>query len=208
MKNEKIDCQERIQQNHGLIDDLAFHSLQCFGSQQNWNMGIHVQPHSMEAGSQQQNLRSDKSSSSIMSRFESPASAFYATERYMGFPQYNCQVGSPSCSQYFNSCDSQIPSHHSSGENYSIDPGEEADQQFELRRALHSFVQPHFRGNHQYKSFEKPYKGLRSSSSGNKLHPHEQHKLLGNDAISVGSHFSVPFQGNQDCRVCIFHSTI
>ncbi|XP_065856678.1 myb family transcription factor PHL5 isoform X2 [Euphorbia lathyris] len=37
----------------------------------------------MELGAQ--NPRPDDSSSSIMSRFESPASAFYATERYMGF---------------------------------------------------------------------------------------------------------------------------
>ncbi|KAJ6778771.1 MYB-LIKE TRANSCRIPTION FACTOR FAMILY PROTEIN [Salix koriyanagi] len=37
-----------------------------------------------------------------MSRFESPAPAFYPTERYMRFPQYDCQAGISSSSEQHN----------------------------------------------------------------------------------------------------------
>ncbi|KAJ9181160.1 hypothetical protein P3X46_009318 [Hevea brasiliensis] len=194
MNTSKIDFQERIHHNHGLIDDFALHSSQCLGNQQNWNMGIRVQQPVMEAGlQQQQNLRPDESSTSIMSRFESPASAFYATEKYMGFPQYDCQVGAlPLCFPYSKSYDSQ----QSSKENYTIDSREQAEHNLELRNNLQPIVKSHFSDDHFYKS----YKGPCSSSSGNKLHLLERNKLLNNGAASIGSPFSIPFQEDQNQR--------
>ncbi|XP_021657964.2 myb family transcription factor PHL5 isoform X2 [Hevea brasiliensis] len=198
MNTSKMDCQERIRQNHGPIGDFALQSSQCFGNQQSWNMGIRMQQPVMEAGLQQQNHRPDKSSSSIMSRFESPASAFYATERYMGFPQYDCQVDAPPwCFPYSMPYDSQLPSQQSSRESFAIDSGEQADHNLDLRSNLQPIVKSHFSDDHYYKS----YKGPCSSSSGNKRHLFERNKLLNNGAASIGSQFSIPYQGDQDHRV-------
>ncbi|OAY40584.1 myb family transcription factor PHL5 [Manihot esculenta] len=195
MNTSKIDCQERVQQNNGLNGDFALHFSQCFGNQQSWNMGIRTQQPVMEAGLQQQNHRpNDKSSTTIMRSFESPASAFYATERYMGFPQYDCQVGVPPLSfPYSKPFDSQ----QSSRENYAIDPGEQAESNLDLRRNLQPIVKPHFSVDHYHKS----YKGPCSNSFGNKLHLFERNKLSNNGAASMGHHFSIPFQADQDHRV-------
>lgn len=118
---------------------------------------------------QQQNLRPDKSLTSIMSHFESPASAFYATETYIGFPRYDCQVGAPPlCFPYSKSYDSQ----QSSRENYAIDSGEQAEHNLELRSNLQQTVKSHFSDDHFYKS----YKSSCCSSSENKLHLLERMK--------------------------------
>ncbi|KAG6694065.1 hypothetical protein I3842_09G031600 [Carya illinoinensis] len=96
MNANKIDCQEPISQNSGVITDcnseFASLSSQLFGFKQPWHVGTCAQPQTMGGGSQQQYIRPARSSSTIMSRFESPASAFYATERCMGFPQYDRQA--------------------------------------------------------------------------------------------------------------------
>ncbi|EEF32013.1 myb family transcription factor PHL5 isoform X2 [Ricinus communis] len=196
MNTSKIDFQGRIQQNHGMIGDLALHSFQSFGNQQTWNMGIRAQSPVMESAHlQQQNLRPDKSSSSIMRSFESPASAFYATERYMGFPQYDCQVNAVLSCPYSKSYDSQIPSQQSSGEIYVIDAvNQQPDHNLELRNNLQSITKSHLSDDHYYKS----YKGVCSNSLGNKLHQLEQNKLSRNGAVSVGNQFSIPFYGDQD----------
>lgn len=99
MNTQKIDCQARIQQNHGVIPDYGIEfgprSSQFLGA---WNMGIcSQQPLATDGGSQLQTLGPAKPSSTIMSRFDSPASAFYATERFMGFSQYDHQASNPFC---------------------------------------------------------------------------------------------------------------
>nr|APA20250.1 myb-like HTH transcriptional regulator family protein [Populus tomentosa] len=159
-------------------------------------MASRLQPAAVEAGCQQQNSSLERSPGSIMSRFESPASAFYATERYMRFPQYDCQVGNYFCSQYSNSCDSHVSSHQSSGANF-INSGEQADHNFGLRSTSESVVKPQFSC---HKSFDKSDKGL-SSSSGNKLPLEHHNEFLDNPGVSLGNHFLVPFQGNQNRHV-------
>ncbi|KAL9336258.1 hypothetical protein Peur_070746 [Populus x canadensis] len=159
-------------------------------------MASRLQPAAVEAGCQQQNISLERSPDSIMSRFESPASAFYATERYMRFPQYDCQVGNYFCSQYSNSYDSHVSSHQSSGADY-INSGEQADHNFGLRSTLESVVKPQFSC---HKSFDKSDKGL-SSSSGNKLPSEHHNKFLDNPGVSLGNHFLVPIQGNQNRQV-------
>ncbi|KAG6770226.1 hypothetical protein POTOM_025901 [Populus tomentosa] len=195
MNTRNIDCEERVQQDHGvMIGDFVSLSSQYFGNQQIRNMAPRLQPPVMEAGCQQQNISPERSSSSIMSRFESPASSFYATERSMRFPQYDWQAGSSFCSQYSKSYDS----HQSSGPNYSINLGEQADHNFGLNSTLEPVVKPHYS---YYNSFDKSDKGL-SSSSGNKLPSQQHNKFLDNHGtVSLGNHFSVPFQGNQDRQV-------
>lgn len=197
MNTSKIDCQERVQQNNGLNGDFALHFSQCFGNQQSWNMGIRTQQPVMEAGLQQQNHRpNDKSSTTIMRSFESPASAFYATERYMGFPQYDCQVEAPPlCFSYSKSYDSQ----QSSRENYAIDSGEQAEHNLEMRSNLQPIVKSHFSDDQFYKA----YKSSCGSSSENKLYLLERNKVLNNGTASIGNHGSIPCQGDQDHRVCI-----
>ncbi|KAJ6304146.1 hypothetical protein OIU77_017930 [Salix suchowensis] len=149
-------------------------------------MASRWKPAVVEAGCQQKNMSLEGSPDSLMSRFESPAPAFYPTERYMRFPQYDCQAGNYFCSQYSKSHDS----HQSSGENY-INSGEQADLSFGSRRTLESVVRPQFS---YYKSLDKSDKGISSSS--------EQHnKFLDNPGVSIANHFLVPFQGNQNRQV-------
>ncbi|KAG6743799.1 hypothetical protein POTOM_052501 [Populus tomentosa] len=159
-------------------------------------MASRLQPAAVEAGCQQQNISLERSPGSIMSRFESPASAFYATERYMRFPQYDCQVGNYFCSQYANSYDSHVSSHQSSEADF-INSGEQADHNFGLRSTSESVVKPQFSC---HKSFDKSDKGL-SSSSGNKLPLEHHNEFLDNPGVSLGNHFLVPFQGNQNRQV-------
>ena len=118
MNDRKIDYRKKINQqnSNGVISDLSFgagsrRSSQFFGNMGVWvpqtpaTMDEQFQSHHHQNGVVQAKL---SSSSSIMSRFETPASAFYATERCMGFPQYDSQVGfSPPGSQLISSAHSQ-----------------------------------------------------------------------------------------------------
>ncbi|KAJ1423237.1 SANT/Myb domain [Sesbania bispinosa] len=106
MNENKIDCLGRIQQSHGLNGDFNSEfgncSSQYFDIKQASNMGTCNQPFVMSCGGggveQPPYIGQGKSSSTIISRFESPATAFYATEICMGFPQYDCQQ--VSCGSY------------------------------------------------------------------------------------------------------------
>ena len=140
MNTQKIDCQARIQQNHGLVPDYGVE----FGPHyspflSNWNMGICSQPPMAAAGgSQQQSFGPAKPSTTIMSRFDSPASAFYATERFMGFSQYDHHQASNNpllYSQSSSSCDSKL-------DNFSIDsnPSPPADPGFQFRNTFQSVM--------------------------------------------------------------------
>ncbi|KAG6694066.1 hypothetical protein I3842_09G031600 [Carya illinoinensis] len=196
MNANKIDCQEPISQNSGVITDcnseFASLSSQLFGFKQPWHVGTCAQPQTMGGGSQQQYIRPARSSSTIMSRFESPASAFYATERCMGFPQYDRQVGDPSlCSRFPRTYDSQFPSFPSSGEDFSIDSACQADSNFDMRNTLQAMVKSQFSGNQ--------YNGSSSiNSPGCKLLPHEQKKFLGDDTTCGGKNLLLPLKRNRD----------
>ncbi|KAM7505534.1 hypothetical protein LguiB_004438 [Lonicera macranthoides] len=95
MNTQKIAYQERPLQNHGFTTDYTIDHYHSPFSR----MGIFVQsPSAMEASSQEQSYGNSSSSSTIMNRIGSPASAFYATERYMGFQQYDSQTGNQNLS--------------------------------------------------------------------------------------------------------------
>ncbi|KAL6273089.1 hypothetical protein ACE6H2_023781 [Prunus campanulata] len=199
MNEQKIDCQERIiQQSHGLISDFNFElgsqSSQIFDLQQQaWNMGVWVQQPTEDQPnmSQLQNHGLPRSPSSIMSRFESPASAFYATERCMGFSQYHSQVGN-----------SQFPSGQTYNESYSsMDSSEQADPNLDIRNTLQSVVKSQPSSYHQYqKSSEKPNQIPLPS---NNLFEHQQNKLHGESTASVRRpSLSLPPKENQDQAGC------
>ncbi|KAE8704647.1 hypothetical protein F3Y22_tig00110450pilonHSYRG01142 [Hibiscus syriacus] len=101
MNAQKLDCQENVDQNRGFNGDYNFDHV-CF--QHPWNM----------AGTEslQPNPGAPRSSSSLMDTtmggFTTPGAAFCATERCMGFPQYKVF------------CNSQFPSFHVAGENFSF----------------------------------------------------------------------------------------
>ncbi|GKV34593.1 hypothetical protein SLEP1_g42957 [Rubroshorea leprosula] len=203
MNTQKIDCQEHVEQNRALSRDCSFDYVHCSSrypaAQQPWNMGFRVQAPSLEGGSQQQNPGLAKPCSTIMSQFCSPASPFYATEPYMGFPQYEAQVGNPSfCSQHPKTYDSSLfPSFHASGDSFSIEAVPQVESNFEFRNTLQSLVKSQIGSNQYQKSSEKCYKNPCGNLQESKLPAVDQNKLLGNFS---GNHFSVPMEGNQDRR--------
>ncbi|XP_041028497.1 myb family transcription factor PHL5-like isoform X2 [Juglans microcarpa x Juglans regia] len=201
MNTQKIDCREPVSQNYELINDrsseFANCSSQLFGSKQSWQFRTGAQPPTMGGGSQQQYIRPARSSSTIMSRFDSPASAFYATERCMGIQQYDSPVDDPSLfSQVSRTYDLQFPLYQSSGEDFSIDSAHQDDSNFDLRNTLQAMVKSQFSCNQYYGSSVNKISG--SNSPGCKLLPHEQNKLLGDDTNYGGRHLLIPFKGNQD----------
>ncbi|KAL6141504.1 hypothetical protein ACLB2K_059792 [Fragaria x ananassa] len=193
MNEQKIDCQERIHQhNHGLISDSNFElgshsSHQLLDLQQlPWNMGVWVQQPTTDQGvSQLQNFGPEKLPSSIMSRFESPASLFYATERCMGFPShYESQDdGSPNLPQF--------PSGQSFVESYSMESSED------IRNTLQSIVKYQTNSSQSYKSSEKSNQIPNNNLRGNKIFLH-QHMHQDSTTASVRRPFSLAFQENQE----------
>ncbi|XP_054824186.1 myb family transcription factor PHL5 isoform X2 [Prosopis cineraria] len=100
MNKNKVDFPGRVQvqQSHGLNGDSnpEFGNSYCqfMDISQAWNIGSCSQTLAVagEGAQQPPNQGPAESSSTIMSRFESPASAFYAAERCMGFQQYDSQL--------------------------------------------------------------------------------------------------------------------
>ncbi|KAL4309724.1 hypothetical protein GQ457_01G014040 [Hibiscus cannabinus] len=199
MNTQKIDCQENVEQNLGFIRDFNFDHV---GFQQPRNMGT-----------QQPNPGASKSSSStntIMGGFQTPGAAFYATERYMGFPQYgSSQGGAAFCSQYNSRiCNSQLPSFHDSGESFSIRSVAQGEPSYESRNTLQSLMKSQSFCNQYQRSSEKSYKIPCTNAQRSQVPSHDLSNLLGNNASTVVNHFSVPFRGNQDQRVyCNSHGS-
>uniref|UniRef100_A0A5B7BP31 HTH myb-type domain-containing protein n=1 Tax=Davidia involucrata TaxID=16924 RepID=A0A5B7BP31_DAVIN len=205
MNTHKIGCQERIQQNHGLQNDYTLEfsnsSSQFFSTQQQiGHMGLcSTQSPVMEGGSQQQSFGHANSSSTIMSRIGSPASAFYATERYMGFPQYEYQVSNPPSSpQLSKNYDLQIPSYQSSTDNFYIDsPEQSGNPSFQSKNSLQSSVKQQY-----YSSSESPYKipcAINLSERERVLQL--KNKFLGDFDNSDRRHPSTAFDQNQDFSI-------
>ncbi|XP_059668499.1 myb family transcription factor PHL5-like isoform X2 [Cornus florida] len=214
MNTYKIFCQDRGQQNLGLVNDNSFQcntqSSQFFATpQQPSQMGICSQTLAMEegGGSQQQNFGPPpNSSSTIVSRIGSPASAFYATERYMGFPQYDDQVGSsylsPQVSKNYD-LQHQIPSYQSSADEFYIDSREQVDQSFQSQTALHQpSVKSQLYSNQHCNSYGGSYKIPRVDHPESERVLQHKRELRGNLENSDRRHPSIQFVQTQDPRVC------
>ncbi|PON52220.1 Octamer-binding transcription factor [Parasponia andersonii] len=150
MNDRKLDYQERLNPNNGLISDFSLD----FGSRSSPffsnNMGVwapHIQSspaidddvyysrshHQNAVVPMKPSSPSSLASSTIMSRFESPVSAFSFTEQIMGFPQYDSRVG-------FSSLGSQSQLGSAAHESYGDDSAHEQEQQ----RQDHPQPQPNF----------------------------------------------------------------
>ncbi|KAA8516998.1 hypothetical protein F0562_017184 [Nyssa sinensis] len=163
--------------------------------QQPCHMGLCTQSQAMEGGSQQQSFGQAHSSSTIMDHIGSPASAFYATEWYMGLPQYE-EGNLPLSHQLPDNYDlQQIPSYQSPTDNFCIDSPEQANPDFQSNNPLHSSVKSHLCSS-QYKSSE-----CTDLSEGERILKLKRKNLADFDN-SDRRHPSTSFAQNQDFRVC------
>ncbi|CAL1372418.1 unnamed protein product [Linum trigynum] len=191
MNSPKIDFQDRT--------EFGPHSNNLFlGQQETW--GVRLESAMIEAaaagGSQSHDDdRSNKASSSMVSRFESPASAFYATERYMmGLPDYQ------DCNRYsksYQDSDVIIGRQSFSSPSSSITSGEQRQELKLLHRAssFQDMAKSQFFTSNQLQQQQQQqqlidYKpGFQRSLS---------YKQLQMGAQQQQQHQLVPFQGNQD----------
>ncbi|CAJ1909146.1 unnamed protein product [Sphenostylis stenocarpa] len=188
-----------IQQSHGLSGDFnsefGNHYCQYFDIRQAWNMG----PLAMvggEAIDQLPNIGHVKSSGTIISRFESPASAFYAAENCMGFAEYDCQVGIQS--QLCKINDLEFPLYQSPRENLFLDSVNQPDSNFDLSNTLQSIVKSQLNNNQCRGTPEKSNKISCGNFPTTNFLPIEQQKLF-IDGVIRGSSF--PNKGSQDHMV-------
>ncbi|OMO55176.1 hypothetical protein COLO4_36147 [Corchorus olitorius] len=183
MNTQKIGCQEHLDQSLGFSN---FEYVNHIGFQQpNWNnMGMRSP---MEGGLQQQNS-ANKSSNTIIGGFQSPASAFYATERCMGFSQYGSHQAGTSSSSSF---------HGSGDDNFSMESvAQDIEPNYELRNTLQSLVKSQICCNQFHKSSpEKAYKNIPC----NNLQGSHQVSSHDHQSNLIKNQFSVPFR-NQDQR--------
>ncbi|KAK8705291.1 hypothetical protein V6N13_048895 [Hibiscus sabdariffa] len=193
MNTQKIGCQENVDQNLGFIRDYNFDHV---GFQHPWNMSGTV--------SLQHNAGASKSASStntIMGGFQTPGAAFYATERCMGFPLYGS-------SQYNKIYNSQFPSFHGSGDNFSIQSLARDEPNYESTNTLQSLIKSQIFCNQNQKSLEKSYRIPCTNTQTIQVPSHDLSNMLGNNAATVVNRFSVPSRGNQDQRAyCNSHGS-
>ncbi|KAK7259508.1 hypothetical protein RIF29_25116 [Crotalaria pallida] len=221
MNQNKIYCQGLIQQSHGLNGDFnsefVNYSCEYFDMRQAWNTGSCNQPLAMAGvggggggggGAEQiPYIGTAKSSSNtIMDRFESPASAFLAAERCMGFLEYDCHVGSnnhSSSSQISKINDLEFPLYQSPGENIFLDSTNQPDQNFDLSNSntLQAMVKSQLNNNQSCTSPQKSNKTPCGNFPSSKFIPIEQQKLFIEGTSSVSRSSSFPIEGNQDLTV-------
>ncbi|CAK9181579.1 unnamed protein product [Ilex paraguariensis] len=191
MNTQKISCKEQIHHPwlvNDYISEYSSHSPQF--SQPPHHMGLFFQSPAMEEGSKQENCWHVDSSSTIISHIGSPASAFYATERYMGFPQYDYQAGSHNFSpQQSKICDLQIPSYQQSGDGFCAGSPEQAQQNFQCKSAPQ---------NQYCGSSERSYELPRISLSENDRILQLKRKLLDDFDTPDSRQPSIPLHRNQD----------
>ncbi|KAI4348763.1 hypothetical protein L6164_009445 [Bauhinia variegata] len=212
MKENKIDWRGRIQQRHGLNggcnSEFGNRSCHYYDIKQLWGMGIcgQSQPQgiAMAGGTEEPSSYADpasaKSSAAIMSCFDSPASAFYVTERCMGLPRYDSPAGNPSLSSQFSKIkDLEFPLYQSPRENLFLDSENQADPNLELSNTLQAMVKSQLNGDRYCKSPEKSSKIPCGNFSSSKFLPTEQNKLFIDEALR--RKLSLPFEGNQDHTV-------
>ncbi|KAK7392816.1 hypothetical protein VNO78_21264 [Psophocarpus tetragonolobus] len=206
MNQNKIDCVERIQQSYGLNGDWNSEfgncSTQYFDIRQASNIGTCNQPLAMASGGMEQepHIDQNKSSSSIISRFESPASAFYATEICMGFPQYDNQVGNPSLiSQFSKFNDKEFPLYQSPRQSlFMASLANQSAPSFELPNPLQAMLKSQLYSDQCCRSPENSNKIPFGNFRGSNFLPIDQPKLFIDEAASISRSPSIPSIGSQD----------
>lgn len=175
MNDYGIDSKQEIQQNHGLITDCY---SQNFRAQQPWRMGacVHLSAMDEVESSEQLNLCPSKSSSTIINLFESPTSAFFATEQCMGIPPIQFQSGS---SSFDMASDSLSTIFQSSGENFPLDSAEHSGVDSEFSNTLQSVVKSQL--------CKRSFNGFPKTSFA-------EHKVFDESSLAIRKHYSVPFK--------------
>ncbi|KAK3000924.1 hypothetical protein RJ639_021166 [Escallonia herrerae] len=153
-------------------------------------MGIYVQTSVAEGvGSDQQRhtIGQDNSSSSILTRIGSPATALCATERYMGFSLDDYQVGNPNfCHQPSRNCDVQSFSNQEICDGMYTDSGA---------------MKPQNSGGKYYSPHERSYKSPCSNLFERERILQLKRMLLDDFDASDRRHPSSSFHGNYDLSV-------
>ncbi|KAL2326928.1 hypothetical protein Fmac_020355 [Flemingia macrophylla] len=200
MNENKTDCVGRIQQSYGLNGDLNSE----FGNCSSQYFDIRHQPLAMASGGglqQEQHISGQtKSSSSIISRFESPASAFYATEFCMGFPQYDSQAGTPSLiSQFSKISDLEFPLYQIPKESlFLASLANQPNPNFELSNPLQATLKSQLNRDQCCRSSEKSNKIPCGNFPGSNFLPIEQPKIFIDAAASISRSPSIPSVGSHD----------
>ncbi|XP_039165995.1 myb family transcription factor PHL5 isoform X6 [Eucalyptus grandis] len=204
MYTQEIYSHNMIRSNHELTSGDNFernsHHSRVLSAPPPWNAGISAQPTTRGSCLQSENLGPVKSSSTTMlSCFESPASAFYAAEHCMGFQQRGYDVSSSSdCSQPSKACDTEFPLYRSSRESFTINLQDQPDPFIESKGQAIA-KSPY--SNEYDRAAEKCYKFQYTNSQQSKVLAHGQDKLLGDSAASVWRCLSSPSAEKRDQKV-------
>ncbi|KAF7147994.1 hypothetical protein RHSIM_Rhsim03G0008500 [Rhododendron simsii] len=208
MSYYQLNCQEKDQKTSGLACDCAKECTRNGGNtkgnsqffsnhQQPFHMGIWIQPPEMEGQSQEHSLRQGSSSGTNVSCIGSPVPAFYATERYMGFPQYSYQSGNPNFSSLMpRICDLQNTSSRSSEGSFGSETLE-----FQTNSTRESVLKSQFRSYHKHDSNERFSEIPRNDFQERELISQLKRELLDDIDTSNPCQASFPFEANQDPRV-------
>ncbi|KAL0359447.1 UNVERIFIED_CONTAM: Myb family transcription factor PHL5 [Sesamum angustifolium] len=194
---------KRMHQNFGFAGDFTSefpdYLPQSYGiRQQSAPMGFHTQ--SVAAGNalQQPNSWPDHSSSTIISRIGSPASAFYATELYMGLSQCDFQENSSTCcSQQFKNSYQRIPSFQQPGSGFCGDSPARTQPNFQTKNGLSPAVRTQTPNSQYIRPEKSPFSNLSESEQLLYL----KNKLLGDLDDSNSRSPSVLFDAHHDVEV-------
>ncbi|KAK2417263.1 hypothetical protein P8452_61870 [Trifolium repens] len=158
-----------------------------------WNIGTCNQQLSILEEGEVDSTKSSNTNT-IMSRFESPASAFYATENCMGFAEFDNQVSNnnninPSLSsQLYKLNDLEFPLYQSLRENnHFLESSNQLDPNFEFSNTLQALVKSQLNGNQCLRSPENSNKFSYENFPGIKSFPIEQQKLFFDGLASVNN---------------------
>ncbi|KAL0404987.1 UNVERIFIED_CONTAM: Myb family transcription factor PHL5 [Sesamum radiatum] len=192
-----------MHQNFGFAGDFSSefpdYLPQSYGiQQQSAPIGFHSQSVAAGNGLQQPNSWPDHSSSTIISRIGSPASAFYATELYMGLSQCDFQENSSTCcSQQFKNSYQRIPSFQQPGSGFCGDSPARTQPDFQTKNGL----SPAVRTQTQNIQYIRPEKSPFSNVSESEQLLYLKNKLLGDLDDSNLRSPSVPFDAHHDVEV-------
>ncbi|XP_020548844.1 protein PHOSPHATE STARVATION RESPONSE 1 isoform X2 [Sesamum indicum] len=192
-----------MHQNFGFAGDFTSefsdYLPQSYGiQQQSAPMGFHSQPVAAGNALQQPNSWPGHSSSSIISRIGSPASAFYATELYMGLSQCDFQENSSTCcSQQFKNSYQRIPSFQQPGSGFCGDSLPRTQPDFQTKNGLSPAVRTQTPNSQYIRPEKSPFSNLSESEQLLYL----KNKLLGDLDDSNSRSPSIPFDAHPDVEV-------
>ncbi|CAJ2671331.1 unnamed protein product [Trifolium pratense] len=171
-----------------------------------WNIGRCNQQISIVEEGEGESTKSSNTNT-IMSRFESPASAFYATENCMGFAEFDNQVDNSNnnpclSSQLYKLNDLEFPLYQSLRENnHFLESSNQLDPNLEFSNTLQALVKSQLNGNQCLRSPENSNKFLCEDFPGIKSFPIEQQKLFFDGLASASNSSSFCNKGNHDYMV-------